>query len=151
MTTATTQKKGRDKSAWGKAAVHTITLPSGFVVDVKIPNMPLLIKTGQIPNHLIDAAIGAIEADKITREMVEQQSEFFDKLVSVTVVDPAIDEEDVHDLPFEDIDLIVALATRDREVDAIGHQLGGLHKSAEWRTFRGIEHLYEDVEAASGE
>lgn len=148
MSTTAADKKaaGRDKSAWAKAKVHTITLPSGFEVDVQVPNMPLLIKTGQIPNHLIEAALGAMQAEEITREMVEQQAEFYEKLVALTVVDPVIAEEDVADLPFEDVDLIVEIATRQRDVDALGRHLGGLHKSEEWKTFRRGDSLDPDVE-----
>lgn len=132
----TKKAAGRTKEAWSAAKTHTVTLPSGFEIDMQIPNLPLLIKTGQIPNHLIDAALGAMQAEEITREMVEQQADFYDKLVAISVVDPIIAEEEVKDLPFEDVDLIVDLATRQRDVDAMGRHLGGLHKSEEWKSFR---------------
>ena len=138
MSTAT---KKRDKAEWGKAKTHTITLPSGFEVDIQVPNLPSLIKTGQIPNNLIDAALGAMDSEQVTREMVEQQADFYEKLVAIAVVDPVVSEEDVKDLPFEDVELIVEIATRNRDVDAVGHHIGGLHKSEEWRSFRRGDHL----------
>ena len=45
------------KTGWKNSRRHTITLPSSAEVDVEIPNLPQLIKTGQIPNNLVDAAL----------------------------------------------------------------------------------------------
>lgn len=145
-TTAEKKPAGRSKAAWGAAKIHTITLPSGFEVDIQVPNLPLLIKTGQIPNHLVDAAIGNMQAEEITREMIEQQADYYSLLVTLAVVDPVIEAEDVASLPFEDVDLIVDIASRNRDVDALGHQLGGLHKSEEWKAFRRGDHLDPAVE-----
>lgn len=131
---------------WKSAKRHKITLPSGFEVEIEIPNLPLLIKTGHFPNDLIDAALGAIKRDEITPELINQQSDFYHKLVALTVKFPEITEEDVPELPYEDIELIAEIATRNRDLDAVGHHIAGLHKSAAWRSFRGIDYGDEAVE-----
>lgn len=133
-------------AAWKKTKRHPITLPSGFEVEIEIPNLPLLIKTGQLPNNLVTDALGAIQTGKLTPEILHQQSDFYDKLVSTAVKVPEITEEDVHELPFEDVELIVEIATRQRDLDAVGHHVGGLHTNEEWRKFRGLSPSNTPVE-----
>lgn len=131
---------------WKGAKRHTITLPSGFVVGIEIPNLPTLVRTGQLPNELVAEALGTIASGKLTPEVIGQQAEFYDKLVVATVKEPAIEEADVIELPFEDVELIIEIATRQRDLDALGHHIAGLHKNKDWRRFRGLDHGDEDVE-----
>lgn len=141
-----------DKAAWKKSRSHEVTLPSGFEVTLEVPNLALLVKTGYLPNDLVQVALQAVQSGKLTAETVAEQSDFYAKLVTITVKDPALEPEDVigdDPIPFEDVEMIVEIATRQRDLDALGRQLGGLHTTKEWRQFRGIEHLYEDVEGAS--
>lgn len=138
-----------DKLAWKKARVHHVVLPSGFEVDIEVLNLPMLVKTGYLPNELVQAAIGAIQAGKLTTEAVSEQPEFFAKIVTKTVKNPELTEDDVNGddpIPFEDIEMLVEIATRQRDIDAVGNHLGGLHSVKAWRTFRGLDHVYEDVE-----
>lgn len=146
MTAQKTTAKKTDLAAWKKAKRHNITLPSGVEVEVEIPNLPLLIKTGQFPNDLMEAAIGAIQRQEINKELIEQQADFYNKLVVLAVKSPEITEEDVAELPYEDVELIVEIATRNRDLDALGRHIAGLHRSAEWRTFRGLDYGDEAVE-----
>lgn len=133
--------KTRTLADWKKAKRHTVQLPSGFQVEVEIPNLPLMVKQGTIPNDLLESALGAMQQNQITPELVREQSDFFSLLVSTMVKEPTVTREDVEndEIPFEDIEMLVELGTRQRDVDAVGNHLGGLHKSAEWRRFRGIE------------
>lgn len=140
-----TTKVSTKVTGWKKKAIHDITLPSGEEVTIRIPNLPHLIKTGQIPNELVNAAIGAIDATP-SREAIEQQADMYNKLVSITVLEPAVDESDVPELPFEDIEMIVEIATRQRDIDAVGHHIGGLEKSDEFRKFRSLGFSSEGVE-----
>jgi hypothetical protein len=135
---ATTVRPSR-KDAWIKAKRHTITLPSGTVVEIELPNLPALIKSGKVPNELLDAAIGAGPDTEITREMIEQQGEFYDFLVSVTVKDPQISQEDVVDLPYEDVEMIAAFALRQRDMDAVYRHMSGLEKVSSFKKFRGLD------------
>lgn len=121
---------------------HYPTLPSGAVVGIEIPDLPELIKSGQIPNDLVETAIqssGASAQAPLTREDIEQQPVFYRLLVKLTVKEPVVDDELYDRLPTEDKEMIVEFATRQRDLDAVGKHLGGLHTSKEWRQFRGLD------------
>lgn len=126
-------------SAWKKNKRHEITLPSGTKVKIEVPNLRLLIKSGQIPNSLIEAATKAAAGganSAPTPEMLEQQEQFYAKLVVVTVKEPEITEEDVVDLPFEDIELLADIATRQTNIDGAGNHIGGIVLTDEYAGFR---------------
>lgn len=139
MPTQKTAAPKRTLAGWKNAKRHEITLESGFEVEIEIPNLPLLIKTGYFPNELMDAAIQAIQKDRLTPEIITEASDFYHKLVAITVKSPELTEEDVPELPFEDIMLICDIATRNRDVDALGRQIAGLHTSREWVNFRRLQ------------
>lgn len=126
-------------ASWKKAATHPVTLASGTEVDIKVPNLPELVASGDFPNHLVDVAIDVASGEtKVTAEEVKSQAEFYRHLISKTVVNPAVTPDDVKDIPFEDIELLASIATRQRDVDALGHHIAGLEKNADWRRFRGL-------------
>lgn len=142
-------------AAWKKAKFHNVVLPSGFTVTIKIPDLPEMIQTGQLPQALLDVAIksakGEITAEQEqTAEMAGKEREFKALVALATVVEPKIAATDIDDLPVEDLDMIVEFATRQREFDAEGNQIAGLHMSAQFRRFRGLTELYEDVEGVQG-
>jgi hypothetical protein len=58
--------------------------------------------------------------------------------VILTVVEPKITIDDVPELPYEDIEMLAELATRQRDLDAVGNHIGGLHEVEAFRTFRGL-------------
>lgn len=128
-------------AAWKKSAVHNLVLPSGTVIGMKIPDVPTLIEAGTIPNHLLEAALGAAknpEDQAPTRDMISQEREFTDLLVHLSVVDPKVSVEDAADIPMEDKAMIVAVATRQRDIDAEGNHIAGLDKSEKFRRFRRV-------------
>lgn len=129
-------------SKWKAAKVHDgIVLPSGITVSIVIPDIPQMIESGQIPNELVDLAVTVAQGGRNVpsgSELVGKQIEFTKKIVSVTVIEPKISEEDVKDLPVEDRELLVNLATRATDVDAAYNHIGGLHKQAQFRAVRGI-------------
>lgn len=136
---STEQKKSATIAAWKKNAVHTVTLASGTEVEMRIPNLPELVASGEFPNHLVDTAIKVATGEaKVTSEEVASQAEFYRELVSRAVISPVVSPEDVKDLPFEDVELISSIATRQRDVDALGHHIAGLDQNADWRKFRQI-------------
>lgn len=131
--------KAVTKTGWKGHAVHEgITLPSGALVDIRIPNLPALVRAGQLPNHLVEVAAGVQSGTvKITAELFQQQEEFTNKLVALTVVNPKLTEEEVEEVvPYEDQEHIVRLATRQDDLDALGRHIGGLHKQEDFRNFR---------------
>lgn len=134
-------------SAWTKAATHYPLLPSGCRVGIRIPDLPALIEAGQIPQHLLDVALGiaAGEQTKPSVELIKSQREFTDRLVQLTVIEPKLDDESVKTVPFEDKDFLVSIATRQRDLDAEGEHLAGLTKSDKFRRFRRLGEFDEDV------
>lgn len=142
--------KAVSKSAWKKAKVHTVTLPSGAVVDISIPNLAQMAKGGELDNELLAAAVPDVatltaenEPKQLTpeekRENLTKLADFHAWLVSVTLVDPKLSAAEVLEtVPTPDIEVLVEFASRRRDVDVVGHHIGGLEVSAEWRTFRGL-------------
>lgn len=136
-------------AGWKKLAKHTVLCPSGARVCIRIPDLPALVESGSIPSNLLDAALGAVKSldqdQTPTVELIKQQREFTDKLVELTVVEPKLTEADVADIPYEDKEFLVAVATRQRDLDAEGAHIAGLDKSDRFRKFRGLGEFDEDV------
>jgi hypothetical protein len=136
---------------WKKNRNHKITLLSGTVVEIRIPDLPALVKSGQIPNELISIAIEVSEGKKeINKESIIEQAVFFNKLCALMVVSPKVTEEDFESeaLPFEDKEMLVEFGTRQRDIDAVGHHIAGLEKLDTFRAFRGITAEYADLASA---
>ena len=151
MSTEDTQDtKAVSLSGWKKAATHNVLCPSGSRVGIRIPDFPAMIEAGDIPQHLLDAALGvAGDADaKPSVELIKQQREFTDNLVLLTVVEPKITPADVGDIPYEDKEFIVSVATRQRDLDAEGEHIAGLTKSEKFRRFRGLGEFDPTLEGA---
>lgn len=134
------------KSAWIKSKYHEVTCPSGTVVSIVIPNLPSLIKAGRIPNELLDAALGAGPDTEVTKEMVEKQADFYNYLISITVVDPSVEPHEVADLPYEDVEMLASIALRQRDVDAVYKHIGGLDSVASFKRFRERSRRGADVD-----
>lgn len=127
------------KESWKSRKRHTVTLWSGAVVDIEIPDLPELIKTGVFPNHLVEHAIKLQNSGKAPSvEDITEQADFYDQLVLLTVKDPELTQEDLKDLPYEDREMVVEFATRSRDFDAVGHHLGGLELVESFRDLRGL-------------
>lgn len=142
--TETPAPKPASKTAWKKAKFHPgVTLPSGTVVSIELPNLSALIKSGTIPNALIEQALAQRNAKQITKENLLETWEFTRFIVPQTVTDPEITSDDVDDLPIEDVEMIVNFATRNSDIDAVGHQLGGLETQKSFRKFRGLTSIDE--------
>lgn len=140
-------KAATSVEAWEEKRVHKgVTLPSGTVVDIKLPDLPAMAKAGDIPNELLEAsaqlqkAIADEDRSTMTTETLVNLEEFMEFLLPEMVVAPPITPEDVKDrLPSEDKELLVQFAQRARDLDAVGRHLAGLEQLAEWRRFRGWE------------
>lgn len=128
-------------AAWKKAKRHTVTLPSGVSVEIELPNIQFLLKTGQIPNSLVQIVTKAAtdSSFRVTPEMLAEQWDYTSFLVAKTVVEPAVTVEEVAELPSEDVEMIVDFALRNRDLDALGHHLSGLETQESFRRFRGLD------------
>lgn len=140
------------KTAWKKAKIHTVTLPSGAVVQITIPNLSQMAKAGELDNELIQYAVPSA-AEALEEPTPEQKkanltklADFHAWLVSKTLVDPALTPEEVPTVvPTPDLEVLVELASRRRDMDVVGHHIGGLEVSAEFRKFRGIDSSESDI------
>lgn len=159
MSTVETKERAKGPvalSAWKGRANHTITLPSGAVVVIRMPNLATLIRNDQLPEALRAAALRQAFDDletvepmgaeatteeqrkkllderyKATKEMIDLQ----DGLIVEMMVDPPLTLEEVQLIPAEDRDMLIEIAQRDRFVDALGVRLGVAPLSA-FREFR---------------
>ena len=113
------------------AAAATLWLP-GAIESALAQTGPFGVPRPKAPPPPADGVIGWIFA---------KQAEFYRELISRTLVEPKVAPEEVKDLPFEDIELLAALATRQRDVDALGQHIAGLDDNEKWRRFRGIDYL----------
>lgn len=137
----TEERKPTTLAGWKRQAVHTVTLPSGAVADIRIPDITGLIESGAIPNDLLDAALGQVNrqpGEKMTKAEVQQEHEFRRLIVALTVVSPKLEASEVDSIPSEDKDLLIAIATRRTDMDAEGSHIAGLDKSEKFRRFRRI-------------
>lgn len=142
---------------WKKASVHYPLLPSGSRVGLKVVDLSAMIESGQIPNHLLNAAVGIASAqqnedkvptvEEITKSAKEER-EFTDLMVLAAVVEPKLSEADVTEVPVEDKQFIVAVATRQRDLDAEGEHIAGLTSSEKFRRFRGLGEFEPTLEGA---
>jgi hypothetical protein len=137
-----------NKTEWKKAKVHEgITLPSGVKVDITIPNLTQMVATGALPNELTAVALRQQEADKIDEDVLRETWKFVKHIVPVMLVNPKITEDDVEELPIEDLEMLASFATRQADLDAVGHHLGGLETSRSFRELRGLISLDEALES----
>jgi hypothetical protein len=134
-------QKSSSVSRWKQLGKpQPITLPSGTVVKIKVPDLAEMLRAGEVPNELVAVAAEArddIAPSGFDLERVKEATDFMRFLVSATVVEPKISPEDVPELPVLDRDVILEFALRQRDTDAVGHQLYGLELLADWRRFRG--------------
>ncbi len=141
----------KTKTDWGGRKVHKdVVLPSGMEVDIELPNLALLVKSGEVPNALVDAALQLGAAQEVTKESLEQSWDFICFIIPKTVVNPKITQEDVEKglIPSEDIDLLAGLIARNTDLDAVGNHLGGLQTNAQFRRFRNLltpEEIAQDL------
>lgn len=143
------------KADWQSAKVHTVTLPSGTKVDITIPDLAAMAKAGELDNDLIQYAIpSAAEAAKEPEEPTTEEkkanlarlADFHNWLVSITVVEPKLTPDEVPTVvPTPDKEVIVELASRRRDMDVVGHHIGGLEVSAEFRKFRELDSGESDL------
>lgn len=150
---------------WAELAVHTVTLPSRARVKVRIPDLSLLIANDAVPENLRGAALEELmgtmaalqapaaadgsdpERPRIDKEKIQQLASLHFFLVSEMLVEPAltISELERAELPNEDLELLVQLATRERDTDALGVVLGvvPLSRFARFRDHHGCDESCE--------
>lgn len=137
---------------WKARSVHTVTLPSGARVKITVPNLIAMVKSNRIPNELLPIvvgkdpnAVGTPEGQAAAIEELKETAAFDEFIIPLTVVSPTITAEDVPDLPAADVIMLRQIATRQTDMDAVGHQLGGLETIESFRQFRGLDDSLQDL------
>lgn len=137
---------------WAAKAVHHITLESGMEVDVRLPDLAILIEGDALPERLrtVAAQIWSEGAAQLVSgggedgsppgldlENVKALSGLRRALAAMCLVDPALSADELlsSGIPAEDIDLLAAIAMRERDTDARGVKLGVMPLSR-FDTFR---------------
>lgn len=146
------------KKDWTALRVHTLTLPSGAVVRAMIPDLSLLIAADAVPDSLrgiaMEELMGDIVAMRIEagtdqnkpevtldKEKLSKLADLHYWLVAEMLVEPKVTVEELRDPetrpPNPDLEMLTAIATRERDEDAAGRTLGvmPLSKVARFRHF----------------
>lgn len=147
---------------WAAKAVHPITLESGMEVDVRLPDLAILIEGDALPERLRTVAAElwqtgapALMGDqdetgkaKLDMEMVKGLAQLRRHLAAMCLVDPALSADELlsSGIPAEDIDLLASIAMRERDTDARGVKLGVMPLSR-FDTFREEHGCPEDCPA----
>jgi len=71
--------------------------------------------------------------------------QLLDFLILEMVVEPKLTQDDVDLLPGEDRELLIEIAQRERDTDAVGRRLG-VEPLSRWETFRHRHHCAEDCD-----
>lgn len=128
-------------SQWADHGTHVAQLYSGAWVKFRFPDLSQLAGAGRVPEALKAIALQRIagelklllepgvdlavdEPASIDEPKLRENAQLNHWLVSVMLVEPAVTPEQVAGLPHEDVELLLALATRDRDTDARGVVMG---------------------------
>lgn len=144
-------------AAWQARAVHTITLPSGMQVRIRIPGVATILEHGDLPDDLAELALAEItradgaaghvaekagDADSDTlKRLVSDFGRFQRHLVAAALVEPALDYDDVTEaaadgsLPEDDLAYVAEIVLRIRNKDARGVTIG-VDPLDRWQSFR---------------
>jgi hypothetical protein len=114
------------------------------VVKIKFPDVARLIRSDMLPEGLRAAALkqafGDLDMESpsdtpLTAEQKKEQEderyktaqelvELMDALIIEMLVEPVMSKEEIADIPGEDRDMLIAIAQRERNTDALGVRLG---------------------------
>lgn len=152
------------KAAWAKLALHTIQLPSGAWVKIRIPDLTVLLLGNAVPERLRGAAIAQVfediakhvtppaegEAgpdDEARMESLRDLNEVQRWLVLQMVQEPSLADGDLDDVPADDLGMLTLIAIRERNTDARGVTIG-VDPLSRWDAFREVAGRLEGGEAA---
>lgn len=147
-------------SGWQARAIHTITVPSGQRLKIRIPGIATLLEHGDLPDDLVDLALAEVTkpdgaAGEVARLMdadedrekalvrLAQFGTFQKQLVCCAVLEVERDGvwqpvslslADLDDLPEDDLAMVAEIVQRLRGKDARGVTIG-VEPVDRWRRF----------------
>jgi hypothetical protein len=131
-----------------------------MVVKIRLPDLTRLLKNDLLPERLRAVALKQAFADVEPEpqsengstndaeryETAKEMATLLDWLVADMVLEPELTQDDVETIPGEDRDMLVAIAQRERDIDALGVTLG-VEPLSRWDTFRRFHECAEDCPA----
>jgi hypothetical protein len=130
--------------AWEQAGVHTVYMPSGVKVRVRLPDLEAMIREDALPDTLRAAAVreleGGLQPDTAkpegeTWDLVKEVLALYEHVAHSMLVEPTTTPEQFKRLPAEDRQMLREIAMRQRGTDARGVVLG-VEPLSRWETFR---------------
>jgi hypothetical protein len=122
--------------AWLERDRHTITLPSGAVVTIRLLELPDHFVFGDTPDELRRAAMGDLGKKLATEDVTDEEraqvfatlAEYFARVVVDSLIEPAPPEgvsaiDVARMLPERDRDMLLQIQQRSLNVDAAGKEL----------------------------
>jgi len=166
ITEAPPSSSGGKAGEWAARAVHNVTLPSGMKVQVRFPDLAILIEGDALPERLRMVAMevwaggspqivneklgedGQPGKPELNVEIVKDLAALRRHLAAMCLVDPPMTAEDLltSGVPAEDIDMLGQIAMRERDTDALGVTLGVVPLSR-FETFREVHGCGPDCES----
>ena len=147
--TTTEHTSARDITSadvWRQKAIHTITVPSGAVIKIRIPGIAGLLEAGSLPTHLVGLALLDIShpdgAAAGLKEMVDsvidddtrvklageiaKLAEYERRLAVAAIETPKLTYEEAAsgDFPEDDLAMVAQIVQRLRVRDAEGVRIG---------------------------
>lgn len=142
-------------AGWKKTGVlRGVVLPSGAIVDLRPLSLETHLTFGKTPDALRVIAISDVRAKLGNRDIsnderadaLAEHVAYQRPLLVEMIVEPQITEDDLADLPEQDVEWLIAFSNRAVTEDAAGRVLG-VEPLNRWSTFR-HEHGCEDGCAA---
>lgn len=142
-------------AGWQARTIHTITLPSGQTVRMRLPGVATILEYGDLPDDLIGMAVAEITRDggaavlvteaapdrEATLTRLREFTGFQRHLVAAALVEPALTYEQITEavqdgsLPEDDLAMVAEIVQRLRNRDARGVMVG-VEPLDRWATFR---------------
>lgn len=156
-------------SGWQARAVHTITLPSGQAVRMRLPGVATILEHGDLPDDLIEIALAevtreggaagyvtdpALDRDQ-TLERLRKFTAFQRHLVAEALVEPASTYDEITEavrngsLPEDDLAMVAEIVQRLRSHDALGVRIG-VEPLDRWAAFRDAHGCVAGVDGHEG-
>jgi len=139
-------------TGWQARSIHTITLPSGQPVKIRLPGVATILEHGDLPVDMIAMAVAEVTKDGGAAALVTEDPEktldrlreftaFQRHLVAAALVDPALTYDEITaavidgSLPEDDLAMVAEIVQRLRGYDALGVRVG-VEPLDRWAMFR---------------
>ena len=110
-----------------------ITLESGNVLRVGRPSIGNLMKTGQLPSELANAAVKVQSGGNTSPDDIKKFTEYQEKLVKLAVIEPKVVESNAN---YDNGEINISDLSDDEQTEIMIYVNGGLEALAKFRQQR---------------